>query len=456
MPTSPASDSAPAITVRQLGKCYRIYDRPQDRLKQALRLGGRQYFREFWALRGVDLTIRRGETVGIVGRNGSGKSTLLQMICGILAPTTGTVDVHGRVAALLELGAGFNPEFTGGENVFMNGAILGLSRSEVARRYDEIVAFSELAEFIDRPVKTYSSGMFVRLAFAVATSCDPDILVVDEALAVGDEAFQRKCYARLERMRERGATILFVSHAAGTVLQLCESACLLDQGELLLSGSPRSVITAYQRLINASSQQAVRIRQEIISGVVTPPPPTTQRPATIAHSPPEAMRPSFDPHLQSKSCTEYEPRGAKITRPKITTLAGEQVNLLVPREEYLLRYSVEFFQPTLRARFGTMIKGISGSELGGTATQGQQCEYVAAGDRVEVCMRFRCLLPPSVYFMNVGVRGTLEQDEVVLHRLVDVLAFRVLSDGSEQVQGMFDFLFSPTVDCQSQVCQEAA
>lgn len=456
MPFS-STDSAPAITVRQLGKCYRIYDRPQDRLKQALRLGGRQYFREFWALRGVDLDIRRGETVGIVGRNGSGKSTLLQMICGILAPTTGTVDIRGRVAALLELGAGFNPEFTGRENVFMNGAILGLSQAEVARRYDEIVAFSELAEFIDRPVKTYSSGMFVRLAFAVATSCDPDILVVDEALAVGDEAFQRKCYARLERMREQGATILFVSHSAGTVLQLCESACLLDQGELLLSGSPRSVITAYQRLINASPKQAGRIRQEIVQGIANSSTnAATPSPSPMVQAAANELRPGFDPHLQSKSCTEYEPRGARISRPRITTLDGEQVNLLVPREEYILRYSVEFFQPTLRARFGTMIKGISGSELGGTATQGHQCEYVSAGERVEVCMRFRCLLPPSVYFMNVGVRGTLEQDEVVLHRLVDVLAFRVISDGSEQVQGMFDFLFTPTVECRQGVCQEAA
>jgi lipopolysaccharide transport system ATP-binding protein len=455
-PAKPSVSEPPVISVRRLGKCYRIYDRPQDRLKQALHWRRQQYFREFWALREVSLDVRRGDTIGIVGRNGSGKSTLLQMICGILAPTTGSVEVAGRIAALLELGAGFNPEFTGRENVFLNGAILGLSPSEVAKRYDEIVGFAELADFIDRPVKTYSSGMFVRLAFAVATTCEPDVMVVDEALAVGDEAFQRKCFARLERMRERGATILFVSHSAGTVLQLCNTACLLDQGELLLSGSPRDVITAYHKLINAPAQHAGRIRQEVSQASVPLPADAATAPETSVAAPAEALRPALDPHLQSKSCTEYEACGAQISRPRITTLDGEHVNLLVPRQEYVLRYQVEFVQPAFRVRFGTMIKSISGNELGGGATSPEQCPHVVAGTRAEVAIRFRCLLPPGVYFMNVGLRGTLEQEDIFLHRLVDALAFRVLADGASSVQGMFDFLMSPAIKYVPAGCEAAA
>ncbi len=452
---SPRSESPAVaetvITVRDVGKCYRIYDQPQDRLKQALHWRRKQYFREFWAVRGVSLQIRRGEMAGIVGRNGSGKSTLLQMICGILTPTTGAIQVHGRVAALLELGAGFNPEFTGRENVFMNGTILGLTRAEIEDRYDQIVAFSELKEFIDRPVKTYSSGMFVRLAFAVATSCEPDILVVDEALAVGDEAFQRKCFSRLERIRERGGTILFVSHAAGTVLQLCDSAYLLDQGELVLSGSPRKVITAYHKLIHSPPERARLIRQQIVEGTLSS--PTTAAPHIAAPPAAQAVAPNrpaqralqaaFDPHLQSKSCIEYEPCGARISQARITNLAGEQVNLLVPREEFVLRYCARFDVPALNVRFGTMIKSISGNDLGGSATPASDCQYVAAGTQVEVAIRFRCLLPPGVYFMNVGLRGTVQQEDIFLHRLVDALAFRVLSDGASDVQGMFDFLMHP-------------
>jgi lipopolysaccharide transport system ATP-binding protein len=448
-----SSPAETVVTVRDLGKCYRIYDQPQDRLKQALRWGRRQYFREFWAVRGVSLDIRRGEMAGIVGRNGSGKSTLLQMICGILTPTTGTLEVQGRVAALLELGAGFNPDFTGRENVFMNGAILGLSREQIVQRYDEIVAFAELEDFIERPVKTYSSGMFVRLAFAVATSCEPDILVVDEALAVGDEAFQRKCFSRLERIRERGGTILFVSHAAGTVLQLCDSAYLLDQGELILSGSPRKVITAYHKLIHAPPERMKQVRQQIVEGTITPPVVAAPH-APIAHAQEPAaprigelpLQADFDPHLQSKSCVEYEPCGARIGDAQITTREGRRVNLLLPRREYVLRYRVQFDVPAFGVRFGTMIKSISGNDLGGSATLPADCQHVAAGTQAEVTITFRCLLPPGVYFMNVGLRGTVHQEDIFLHRLVDALAFRVVSDGAQQVQGMFDFLMQPRID----------
>lgn len=241
------------ISINNLSKCYHIYDKPHDRLKQSIypriqRIFGKpvkKYFREFWALKDASFDVRRGETVGILGRNGSGKSTLLQLICGTLAPTTGEVMVRGRVAALLELGAGFNPEFTGRENVYMNASILGLSEKEIDAKYDEIVAFAEIGDFIDQPVKTYSSGMYVRLAFAVTVHVDADILIVDEALAVGDAFFTQKCMMQIKKLMESGVTLLFVSHDSNAVKSLCTSALLLDHGELNCTGETNKVVEAY-------------------------------------------------------------------------------------------------------------------------------------------------------------------------------------------------------------------
>lgn len=233
------------ITVDALGKCYHIYDRPQDRFKQFLWRGRKQFHRDFWALRDVSFEVRRGETIGIIGRNGSGKSTLLQLIAGTLEPTTGTVGFQGRVAALLELGSGFNPEFSGKENVFLNASILGLSDTEIMQRYDEIVAFADIGEFIDRPVKTYSSGMIVRLAFAVSVCVDPDILIVDEALSVGDAAFQFKCMERLDRMTRSGVTLLFVSHDIATVKAFCRRAIYLAGGQVRGIGSASDMAEMY-------------------------------------------------------------------------------------------------------------------------------------------------------------------------------------------------------------------
>ena len=257
-PPAPEPDSraAPelAVEVDGVGKMYRIYNRPQDRLKQMLWRGRRSYGREFWALRDVSFAIGRGETVGIVGRNGSGKSTLLQIIAGTLAPSVGDVRVAGRVAALLELGSGFNPEFTGRENVFMNGAILGLSREEMERRFDDIAAFADIGDFMDQPVKMYSSGMVVRVAFAVQAFVPKDILIVDEALAVGDMFFQAKCMALMRRMLDDGVTVLFVSHDTGAVKSLCRRALLLDRGRLITDDSAQTVAEQYYALKVRSEQ----------------------------------------------------------------------------------------------------------------------------------------------------------------------------------------------------------
>jgi len=243
-----ASDDRVAISVRNVGKMYRIYDRPEDRLKQMLWRGRRMYGREFWALRDVSFDVKRGETVGIIGRNGSGKSTLLQMIAGTLAPTEGEVHINGRVAALLELGSGFNLEFTGRENVFMNGAILGFSHGEMEARFDEIAAFADIGDFIEQPVKLYSSGMMLRLAFAVQACIEPDVLIVDEALTVGDLFFQQKCYRRLEALRSNGTSVLLVTHGMGDIRQFCQQAILLSHGQSIYQGPPTDAIARYMLL----------------------------------------------------------------------------------------------------------------------------------------------------------------------------------------------------------------
>jgi len=234
-----------AIHALHLGKAYRLYERPVDRLKQMLFRGRRRYGREFVALEDVCFELKKGEVLGIVGRNGAGKSTLLQIICRTLTPTSGSVEVNGRVAALLELGAGFNPDFTGQENVYLNASILGLTRAEIEARYEGIVDFSGIGEFIHQPVKTYSSGMYMRLAFAVATSVDPDILVIDEALSVGDGEFARKSFDRIMALRDAGKTILFCSHSMYQIEAICNRALWLDQGRVALFGTPAEVVSAY-------------------------------------------------------------------------------------------------------------------------------------------------------------------------------------------------------------------
>ena len=247
----PRDPNPPAIRVESLSKCYHLYERPVDRLKQLLWRHHRRYYREFWALREASFEVARGEVLGVVGRNGAGKSTLLQLLCGTLAPTNGSVSVEGRVAALLELGAGFNPEFSGRENVYLSASILGLTKAETEARFDEIVDFSGVRDFIDQPVKVYSSGMYVRLAFAVATSVDPDILVVDEALSVGDGEFARKSFDRIMALKDAGKTILFCSHALYHIEAICTRALWLKDGRVEMIDKPARVISAYGAFLDS-------------------------------------------------------------------------------------------------------------------------------------------------------------------------------------------------------------
>ncbi len=245
----------PVISLKGVDKCYQLYAQPIDRLKQFVWRGKRNFYQDFWALRNINLDINAGEVIGIVGCNGAGKSTLLQLICGTLSPSAGNITVNGRIAALLELGAGFNPEFSGRENVWMNAAILGLSDTEIGERFDDIVAFSGISDFIDQPVKTYSSGMYVRLAFAVATSVDPDILIIDEALSVGDGAFARKSFDRIMQLKAAGKTILFCSHSLYHIEAICDRAIWLNRGVMEKLGEPPTVISAYDLFLASQTPE---------------------------------------------------------------------------------------------------------------------------------------------------------------------------------------------------------
>lgn len=438
-----------AIRVDGVAKAFAIYEKPYHRLLQQLfPNAGRSWHREFHALREISFDVYRGETIGIVGRNGSGKSTLLQIICGTLTPSAGSVQVHGRIAALLELGAGFNPEFSGRENVYLNATVLGLTRSEIDDRFDAIAAFADIGEFMDQPVKNYSSGMYVRLAFAVAINVTPDILVVDEALAVGDEAFQRKCHARIERLRSDGATILFVSHAASMVVELCNRALLLDRGELLAQGSPRHVVSRYQKLLYAPSGRVeevrARIRADSDSGVAI----TT----SDGRSDGEASDGSyFDPGLVSQSTLNYPTLGVRIEDPHIQAPGGQRVNVLRPGSDYFYTYGVQFEQAAVGVRCGMLFRTTTGLELAGgaSAIAGEGIDVVDAGSRIEVRFGFRCLLAPGVYFANAGVLGLNGESEQYLDRRIDAIMFRVLPDPDRLATGLVDLGISASVSADA-------
>lgn len=445
-----------AIKVSNVSKHYLMYDKPEDRLKQMIvpkiyRVFGnkvKQYYKHFSAVNDVSLDVFRGETIGIVGRNGSGKSTLLQMICNTLQPTAGEIAVNGRVAALLELGSGFNPEFTGRENVYLNAAILGLEREETEARFDQIADFAGIGVFIDQPVKTYSSGMYVRLAFAVATNVDPDILIVDEALSVGDEAFQRKCFARIEQIKERGGTILFVSHGAQTITQLCDRAVLMDRGENILLGDPKTVIKQYQRLLALQGDEAEAARNEIKQTG------TTDQLEKAANSQPEDTLEMlideawFDPSLKSESAVEYGGDVAVISDVHITRMNGKRVNVLTKNITYALRYSVSFNKPAERVGFGTLIKTINGIELGGVGTnlRDDYVDIACAGNRVLVEMKFKCALQAGTYFCNAGVSVDMPDGMDYLHRILDAVCFRVVGDAASDFSGFVDFGIGHSVE----------
>ncbi|PTA71180.1 MULTISPECIES: ABC transporter ATP-binding protein [unclassified Stenotrophomonas] len=420
-----------AIRVEDVSKCYQVYEKPHDRVKQALlprirRVAGlaeKRYFREFWAVRSLSFEVRRGDTVGIIGRNGSGKSTLLQMICGTLAPTTGNVHVQGRVAALLELGAGFNPEFTGRENVYLSAAILGLSRQEVDQRMDRILAFADIGDFVDQPVKVYSSGMYVRLAFAVIAHVDADVLVVDEALAVGDAVFVQKCMRFLRSFRERG-TLLFVSHDTGSVLSFCQSAIWLDRGVMRSHGTAQETTQSYIEYCAQESYGDEVKLQALDDRKAAAARGPSRAPAKVEE---ELRLELFDNIAHSDGWKSGE---ASILDVKLTNLDDPGRPFFLGGEAVNLRIRARVERDMVSPILGFFVKDGLGQSLFGehTFTHVQPALTVAGGQEIEAEFDFHLpLLPNGDYSMTVSVAEGDPVTNTQHHWLHDALILRVSS-----------------------------
>lgn len=407
-----------AIQVNHVAKQFRLFNRPKDRLLQAL-FKHKTYYTPFDALSDIHFEVKRGETVGIVGRNGSGKSTLLQMICGTLTPTSGEIVVNGRVAALLELGAGFNPEFTGRENVYLNGAIMGLSQSEIDARIGDILAFAEIGDFIDQPVKTYSSGMYVRLAFAVIAHVDADILIIDEALAVGDALFTQKCMRFLRNFKKTG-TILFVSHDSAAVTNLCERAVWLNKGVMQAYGSAKEVSEAYLADLFGSANTS--------EPVVAPIVPIThwldQRQAFINHS---NLRNDLEVFAFDPSQAGFGQGAARIADVHLTDLAGNGLHWVVGGEMVRLVVQIQVSQDLNRPIVGFYVKDRLGQSLFGDNTYLSYQDHPVAvdgGQLLQVSFEFAMpLLPKGDYSIAVAIANGTQEDHVQHHWIHDALLF---------------------------------
>jgi len=488
----------PLIKVDGVDKIYRIWSHPRARLTAALtgRMARKGWLpepvrrlchrhqatacREFFAVRNISFEIGRGETVGIVGRNGAGKSTILKIIAGTLSSTRGTVAVNGRVAAMLELASGFEREFTGRENVFLSASILGLKERDTAERLDDIIAFADIGDFLDQPVKTYSSGMLVRLAFAVHTAVEPEVLIVDEALSVGDETFRRKCFARLERLKANGTTLLFVSHDTSAVINLTERALLFHEGEIIMEGEPKKVVESYQRYCHAGRAQMTEIARDMRDAYrrgakaeaeeattgeqsepagkpVLPEAEPNNQAAEVEEVPGAVVRPAkiqygdgeaYDPAFLSKSINRYEPEGAEIKDWRLLNGDGEPVNILQRRRTYRFEYTVHFSKDCHDVTFAMLIKTLKGLELGGSRVLpwDRFIEKVEAGQSYRVGFDFQTLLMPGVYFINAGVEGLIEGKRAYAHRVLDAIVFRVMTEKELMPTGLVDFLVEPRME----------
>ncbi|AOY93003.1 ABC transporter ATP-binding protein [Cupriavidus sp. USMAA2-4] len=434
--------SKSVIRVDKLGKRYEIYAQPKDRLKQMVvprlkRMVGMhppEYFREFWALRGVSFDVQQGETVAIIGQNGSGKSTLLQLVCGTLFPTSGEVSVSGRIAALLELGAGFNPEFTGEENVYLSGLLYGIEQDELAKRFDSIVAFAEIGDFINQPVKTYSSGMYVRLAFAIAAHVDADVLVVDEALSVGDVRFTQKCMRFLREFQKTG-TLLFVSHDVGAVTSLCSRAIWLDHGELKMDGNAKETVEAYLAEQHALDRGALGVSVKVGAAKQRKPRKKTELDVVDARW--EKLRAQgggtqievfeFDPE---QADSEFGARGASIVDAVLVDEHGEQLKLVHGGELVELRITAELHAALDGLIFGFYLKDRLGQRLFGDNTFLATLEDALSGEagkRYRASFLFRMpTLPVGAYSVDAAVASGTQQDHTQQHWVHDALTLRAV------------------------------
>lgn len=398
-------ESKNAIEIRNLSKMYKLYNKPLDRLVDSLGLTRKKLYKEHYALRDINFDIGVGECVGIIGTNGSGKSTILKIITGVLSPTGGSITVNGRISALLELGAGFNPEYSGLENIYLNGTMMGFTEEEIDARLDDILNFADIGEFVHQPVKTYSSGMFVRLAFAVAINIDPEILVVDEALSVGDVFFQSKCYRKFEEFKKQGKTILFVSHDLGSISKYCDRVIFLNQGEMLDQGTPKAMVDMYKQLL------------------------VRQNPVKQAQMK-EALRESQKKGFQMNPNTlEYGEKQAEIVDFVVIDSKGRQSNTIEKGTSFQIKMRIHFNENILQPIMAFTFKNIQGTEITGTNTmyEGVNVENTEPGSECVVTFEQKMDLQGGEYLLSFGCTGYQNGEFTVFHRLYDACNITVVS-----------------------------
>ena len=416
-----------AISVQGVSKIYKLYDKPIDRLKEAVSLTHKSYHRDFFALSDISFDVKKGETVGIIGTNGSGKSTILKIITGVLSPTTGTAEVSGNISALLELGAGFNSEYTGLENIYMNGTMMGFSREEMQRRMDDILRFADIGDFVNQPVKTYSSGMFVRLAFALAINVDPEILIVDEALSVGDVFFQAKCYRRMEEMMKNGTTILMVSHDMGSIIKYCDKVVLLNRGHFVAQGEAGKMVDLYKKILANQTD-------ELAEALIEQKKEALGLPVGEVHTDKSMKeRMNLNPEVQ-----EYGDGRASFEDFGTLDARGNVTNLLLKGEMFTIRERVRFHAPIENPIFTYTLRDKKGTDITGTNTlfEGTEIKPVKDGDVYTISFRQKMNLQGGEYLLSMSCTGYENGEHVVYHRLYNVLSLTVISN--KNTVGFYD------------------
>ena len=406
--------SETAIRVADVTKIYKLYDNPKDRLKESLGLTRKKCYQEHYALNHINFEVKKGETVGIIGTNGSGKSTMLKLITGVLTPSSGEIQVDGRISALLELGAGFNMEYTGIENIYLNGTMIGFSRNEIDEKMQEILDFADIGEFVHQPVKTYSSGMFVRLAFAVAININPEILIVDEALSVGVVFFQAKCYRKFEEFKQQGKTILFVSHDLGSITKYCDRAILLNKGEKIFEGTPKETVDIYKKVLVNQFEPSELETDEDANDITK-------------FSKDKDWKKSIqvNPEL-----IEYGEKSAEIIDYALLDENGLITNTFMKGTVFSVRMKIQAHKEVKEPIFAFTIKNLQGIELTGTNTTYEKAEVppMEPGDIREVTFTQRLDLQGGEYLVSLGCTGYQDGDFQVFHRLYDVCSLTVISD----------------------------
>ena len=427
------------IEVTDLCKVYKLYNKPTDRLKESLGLSRKKQFKEHYALKHVDLTIKKGESVGIIGTNGSGKSTILKIITGVLSKTSGDVKVNGRISALLELGAGFNMEYTGIENIYLNGTMIGFSREEIDAKMQDILDFADIGDFVHQPVKTYSSGMFVRLAFAVAINIDPEILIVDEALSVGDVFFQAKCYKKFEDFKKMGKTILFVSHDLGSISKYCDRVVLLNRGKKLAEGTPKEMVSMYKRImVNQDKAEEIAAHQMDMSSL------EEDDEKEIKEA---ACEGQWKKHYNlNPDVDEYGNGAAEIEDFAIIDENGNYTNAIVKGTRFRLKSKVKFKQDIHDPIFTYTFKNIQGVAITGTNTMYEKKDVPLAkeGETYVATFEQDMFLQGGEYLLSMSCTGYRDGEFQVYHRLYDVCNVTVVSD--KNTVGFYDMNSVTTVE----------